>query len=84
MRIKRLDKLPKRKVTITDLLNLDDIQTVINDLEADKDRIAEVITIWANRDEDMFHFATNGLRESRIIYALESVKNAILNSAGEE
>ncbi len=77
MKIRNLDKLPKRKVTIDELLGLDEIKDILDELLAEN--MSEVIVIWSKEGEPFFSFRSNGIALSRLVYILESVKLSLFN-----
>jgi hypothetical protein len=76
MKIKRLDKLPKRKVTIDELLELSDIQDILNDISEAKSDIEEIVVIYTSGKN--VHWIANGLLLSRILWLIETVKQGLL------
>ena len=78
MKVRRLDKMPKRKVTVDDLLGLDTVKGIIGDLDADKADIDELVVIYSKRNGKNFTFMINGLPESRVVYMCEMVKYTLL------
>ena len=77
MKIKRLDKLPKRKVTVEEILGYDDITQCISGIVEIKDSIDELLICY--REGDAIHWQTSCMPLSRVIYMLEVTKNALLN-----
>ena len=75
--IKRMDKLPKRKVTVAELLDKDDVQHILETVTADREKIDEIIVIWENDGEDSIHWLGN-MSKSRTVYFLEKVKKCLL------
>ncbi len=84
MKVRRLDKMPKRKVTIDDLLVLDTVKEIIGDLDADKSDIEELVVIFSKRNDKNFTFMINGLPESRVVYMCEMVKYTLLQGKTKE
>lgn len=81
--IKRLGKLPKRKVTVDELLGQDDIKRAIDDLQNNINNIEELVIIYTERgSNDVVTWHNNFV--SRFIYLLEFAKNMCLNRRGEE
>ena len=72
--VRKLDKLPKRKVTVDDLLELDDVNDVIQNIIANRFDIEELAVVYTLKNESGFHWHTNGMYDSRIMYMFESVK----------
>jgi len=77
-KVRRLEKLPKRKVTIDDLLELDTIRGILAELDTEKADIDELVVVYSKRDSSHFSLITNGLPESRLIYMLEAIKYTLL------
>ncbi len=50
-KITNFAKLPKRKVTVDELLECDDINDVITDLHEKKNDIKEYIFIWTDQED---------------------------------
>ena len=76
-KIRRLDKLPKRKVTVDDLLDRDNITRAIDGIAEEVPDIDEFIGIFT-RDGNIC-WRSSGLPVSRTIYLMEMVKNILLN-----
>lgn len=79
VKIRRLDKLPRRKLTIGDILNSDTLVGMIKDLEAERADIDEFVILYSKKNDDHFYFMANGCPESRIIYMCEAIKHSLLN-----
>ena len=67
-----------KKITIGNLLNLDNINGVLSHIEKEKHIDMELIAIWTTKDKEIA-WVTNGLTVSRIIYLSEVVKHALLS-----
>lgn len=81
-KIRNLSKLPKRKVTVDELLELDninDLLTHINNVKAD---ISELVIIYTTGTNILWN--TAGTTASRLIYLLEHTKLLALNKDSEE
>ena len=78
-RIRRLDKLPRRKVTIDELLELSDIQETFDAALADKDKLNELLIIWTT--EGQIHRAWYNLTASRTLWILERVRHDLMVEA---
>ena len=76
-KIRRLDKLPKRKVTIEELLDREETTDAFEDALAVKDDIGDLLIIWS--DDGHITWRTNGLKISRTIYLMELIKNRMLS-----
>jgi hypothetical protein len=77
MKIRRLDKLPKRKVTIEELLDLIDTHDAVDILLSEKDTLDELLVIYTKEHE--INWVTNGMTSSRMLWIIETVKTALLN-----
>ncbi len=82
MAIKRLDKLPKRKLTIDEILRSDDISDLLKDLYDKRHEIDQFVLIYTDH-EAIPHFYWHGNRE-RIVYALEQGKLKVLTEKEED
>ena len=78
MKVRKLDKMPKRKVTVDDLLEVDNIKRIIGDIDAIKNDLDELLVIYSERNARSFTWITSGLKDSRIIYMCEAVKYSLL------
>jgi len=74
MKVRRLDKLPKRKVTVDESLGLSDIQGILDDVP--KGEIDELLVIYTSKDS--FYWVANGISLSRVLWLIESVKHGLL------
>lgn len=84
MAIKKLDKLPKRKVTVDELLGLDNINKLISDLDKRKASIEEIIVIYTDSDNNIIWKAL-GLDFSRMLSLFEQVKyGEIIRAQGDD
>ena len=80
MKVKNLAKLPKRKVTIDDLLDVSDISEAAAELDKNKYELDEFFLITCKGDDVSWR---GNARKSRTIYLMELVKKAILED-GED
>ncbi len=80
-KIRRLDKLPKRKVTIDELLDRDEIISAIDDVIADKDDMDEFMGIYVK--DGSIYWRCSGLSVSRQIYLMEGVRFSLLDNREE-
>lgn len=76
-KLKRLDKLPKRKVTIDEVLDREDVTAAVADTVEAAPDMDEFFAISVQGGDVCWRHS--GLRESRLIYLLELVKKAILD-----
>jgi len=74
MKVRRLDKLPKRKVTVDEILGLSDIQGILDDVP--KGEIDELLVIYTSKDS--FYWVANGISPSRVLWLIESMKHGLL------
>ncbi len=79
MRVKNLSKLPKRKVTVDDLLGFDTVVDIAGDLVDDKENIEELLVIYTHRNEDSVYWFGNGLSKSRKVWLMECVKHGLMD-----
>jgi len=82
MTVKRLDKLPKRKLTVDDLLISDDVNGNLELVNSRKHNISDILIVWSEHDGQTYH-SFNGKRE-RLLWMLELVKPHILGFCSEE
>ena len=78
-RIRRLDKLPKRKVTVDDILELSDIQETFDVALTDRDRIEGLLIIWTTEGET--HRAWYNLTKARQLWLLERIRHDLMIEA---
>ncbi len=76
-KIKNLERMPRRKVTIDDVLWRDDIDSTIKDVIEGKENFTELICIGVTSDNKIW-WRHSGMLESRIIYVTEVVKHCVL------
>lgn len=83
--LKRLDKLPKRKVTVDEVLNteyLAQLLAIINEQRAD---ITDCIVIYCKDTDSVIHYdISENTPNSKVIYMLEKIKHAIIEDESEE
>ena len=79
MKVKNLSKLPKRKVTVDDLLGADRVVDTLEEIYEERHDLDEFIIIHTSRKHSGIAYQTNGMAESRIIYFLEAAKYSILD-----
>jgi hypothetical protein len=73
MKIRRLDKLPKRKVTVDELLDRADIQEIKEELQTlDTD---ELLVIYSQGEKISWR---SNMTISRLVYLIEVIKKALL------
>lgn len=78
MRVKNLSKLPKRKVTVDDLLGFDTIVDIAGDIVDDKENIEELLVIYTHLDDDSVFYSANKVSSSRMVWLMERVKHGIM------
>ena len=76
MKIKNISKLPKRKVTMEELLGKEEIKDVFDDVLDERDKTEEVLFIWGNGK--YIQWRSSGLSISRQIYIMEMVKYTLM------
>jgi hypothetical protein len=77
--ITNLNKLPKRKITIDELLDVDGITDLIDDIYQKRLEIDQFVFIYTDKDSSVKAYY-QGNRE-RILYALEKTKFDILSES---
>ena len=75
-RIKNLNKLPKTKVTVDDILVLDDINRVFNRIDKSKASMKNIIVIYSNGNDVQWDSSNITLGE--MVFMMEQVKIAEL------
>ena len=83
MHVKDLAKMPKRKVTVDDLLHLDGINEVLSYLQDKKHEISNMV-LWVQwRDGDHGQWVTSWATSKEILWLLEQIKYRLLQKAME-
>lgn len=82
--IKRLDKLPKRKVTINELLDISDLVTMVDDIAKLAGDIEELVIVYTLKSGTTVNWKANGIPESRAMYLLELIKHSMLHPENDE
>ena len=82
-KIKNLSNLPKRKVTVEDILYREDIEVVLADINKDKESYTELLAITAC-DDGTIQWRHSNLPDSRMIYMMEIVKKDLLETVEED
>ena len=77
MKVKRLDKLPKRKVFIDDLFQKTDTDEAIETLIEDKNNLEDLVIFYTTPTNGVY--LSNGLSKERMVYLLEHLKFALLS-----
>ena len=77
MKIRSLSKLPKRKVTIDDLLNSDKVTEMLDDIYQERHDIEELVIIHTSRAHSGLAMEVNGIDQSRLVGILEALKHGI-------
>ncbi len=75
MSVKRLDKLPKRKVTVDEILGRDEISDIISDMKEYEAEIEDIVVIWSDGKNIQWH---SNVCLSRLLLLLEQVSVLIL------
>lgn len=78
-KLHRLDKLPKRKVTIDDLLDRNELVDALAELVGEKDNMDEFVGLWVA--DGKINWITSGMTIARLNYLLDICKLSLL---GEE
>ena len=76
-------RISKKITTITDILTQDNINTVMEKAHNEKAEMAALIVIYIDRDGNTNWHISKDTKSSQAVYALEIVKNDILNENGE-
>ena len=74
--IKKLDKLPKRKVTVDELIHADDIVDLLQGIYENRTKIDQFVLIYTD-DDAQSHQYWHGTTE-RLLYCLEQMKLKLL------
>ena len=82
MKVKNFELLPKRKVTVDEILQTDDITDLLRDLYEKRCEIDQFILIYTDKNSEI-HVNYQGNRE-RLVYALEKTKLKILLPSEED
>ena len=80
MTIRRLDKLPKRKVTIKELIGPDELTSTINAILRNKNKIQKAlfITVESSGESTVYDFVPVNMTCAEMVYYLEASKLCIL------
>jgi len=81
MKVRRLDKLPKRCVTVDDLLERDGVNECLSFLDEAKNDIYDLLYIYS--DGENLLWGSNGLTVGRLVSMLEAIKFSILHTEEE-
>ena len=73
----------KKITTITDILAQDNINAVMEKAHNEKPEMANLIVIYIDRDGNTNWHISEDTKSSQAVYALEIVKNDILNENAE-
>lgn len=71
MKVRRLDKMPRRKVTVGDLLDRDTVKHIIDDIVEHLNDIEDIVVIYTYGDSIYHSHNVDGVR---FIQLLETVK----------
>ena len=77
-KVRSLKNLPKRKVTIEDILWRDDLDSAMQDTLDDMDGFTELLIIGTNQEGEIC-WRHSSMALSRLIYVMKVVENALLN-----
>ena len=75
-RLKRLDRLPKRKVTVDDLLGRSDLVDAMNEFVEERDNMEEFVGLWVA--DGRILWITSNMSISRMNYLLDMCKQSLL------
>lgn len=76
MKIRSLNKLPKRKVTIKELVGVDEFTETINSLLKNRSKIQKAFFITV--ESDVYDFVPVNMTKAEAVYYLEAIKLCIL------
>ncbi|KKN21271.1 hypothetical protein LCGC14_0927020 [marine sediment metagenome] len=77
MKVKNLNKLPKRKITVNDIIISEDIKDAVDDFNDMKSSFRELLFISVD-DEGFVCWRHSDMSLSRMIYVMEIVKKNLL------
>ena len=84
-RITKSAKIPKRVMTVNDILARDDVNGILADLDKLKPNIKTLIVIYLDNKDNKYHWRiTDGTWVSTATWMLESTKLDLLNSEDED
>lgn len=75
--IKKLSKLPRRKLTVKEILAADGLEAIIQGLQDQKDQIEDCIVIFTLQDST-YKFRTTGITYERVNWLLDNLKLYLL------
>jgi len=75
-------KLPKRKVTVDELLHTDEIVDLLKDINEHRSEIDQFFLVYVDRNA-ISHFWWHGSRE-RLLWSLESAKLQLISGEFDE
>lgn len=77
MKVRNLSKLPKRKVTVDELLDSDSVSAMLEEIYDERHDIDELLIIHTSRKHKGLALSTNGIDESRLIAIMETIKQGV-------
>lgn len=77
-KIRNLAKLPKRKVTVDDLLDRQGFADVIDEIIEDKDNMSCLLGIWITQDGKLCWHGTH-MSKAYMVYLLDITKADLLD-----
>ena len=77
MGIKSLSKIPKRKVTVDEILDEDGINFVLNEVNKNKGKCQIVMALWID-EEGIIHFPYSHGNPPLLIYMMETAKQFVM------
>ena len=78
----KLEKLPKRKVTVDELIRTDDFTDFLKNIHEHRSEVDQVVVIYTD-DGAIPHFWWHGTKE-RLLWILEQAKFKLLNGDFDE
>jgi benzoyl-CoA reductase/2-hydroxyglutaryl-CoA dehydratase subunit BcrC/BadD/HgdB len=81
-KIRNLSKIPKRRITVDDLLYTDDITDILQKLYEDRHEIDNFVLLYSRKDADEFVPYWHGTAE-RILWLLETAKFKLMMPKSE-
>ena len=75
-KIRRLDNLPKRKVTVDDILDRNELVDALEELISERDNMEEFVGLWVA--DGHINWITSGLSISRLNYLLDKCKMSLM------
>ena len=80
MGLKDLGKMPKRVVTMDELLKTEDISSMLAAVNDAKPRISSLVVAWQEKDETCRWILSDGVKYANIFLLIELIRSGILSS----